>query len=187
MGSQQIQIAHDETDTRQLISWLSTQAPLRCLPATARKMTSSPAALDTVLDGDRMAIFLAEDEEHVLAASRLSPDDSTLMVVTNPDNHGWIFQWTRTRVDQDGVYVPTGVGGSRIYYSEPGSKSSAKIRRLVVALIRKIRKTSPWTSDERHPVYVGESLGTKVRSGSARLVHPNGAELVLVPNATFSR
>jgi hypothetical protein len=183
MKSRQIQIAHDKADERDLINWLQAKADLRSLPATTRETELRPGALADC-NVARQVVFLARDERRVVEAARPSPEGLDMLVVAHSSVRGWYFEWNRTRVDASSVYAPMGVGGSRIYFPGPldGVRSSDELRKLIVALIGWIRKSSPLISTDRYPIYVGRSLSERVIRREARLVTPKGEVIELVPN-----
>lgn len=183
LSSRQIQIAHDKTDEKGLIAWLEAKADLRALPATSRNGDLRPTKL-LGCEVARQVVFLAQDERRVVEAARPSREDPDLVVVASSAGCGWYFEWSRTRSDASSNYSPMGVEGSRVYFPKPydGAASSKELRRVFDALIRWIRTTSPSISTDRYPIYVGRSLSERVARGEARVVTPNGKDIVLVPN-----
>ena len=183
MKSLQIQIAHDKADEQDLIIWLQARANLRSLPATTHESELHPAALADC-EALRQVVFLAQDERRLTEAASPSPEDRNLLVVANSNVRGLYFEWSRTRVDNSVVYSPMGVHGSRVYFPSPldNVPISAELRKLVVALIRWLRTSSPLISIDRYPIYVGKSLSERVQRGKARLLTPKGEAIRLVRN-----
>lgn len=183
MGSQ-VGIAHDDVDERAMIGWLATQGELRCWPAAIVGEIPPPLRLEDA-SGRRMVVFLQRDADAVLAGVYRplgDPDDAN---IATPENHGISFEWSRGCRSPRGDYVLGGAEGGRIWYQKEPSPRAEELRRLVARLLRWLHRTSPWISDERYPRYVGASLGERVSSGSARLIHPKGGEVPLVPNPRF--
>lgn len=187
MASRQIQIAQDDFDQAELVAWLSFQADLRCLPAVAEwDAEIVPRNLSECRERRSVVFFSQFADLVVEGASRPDPDSSRT-VFASPDNDGLVFEWKKTAVQNGNAYMPTARGGSRLYFRAPPvpTPASDALTQLVSSLFRWVRRSHPWVSEARHPVFIGASLGSRVRSGAASLIHPNGKPIALLPNPKY--
>lgn len=184
MASRQLQIAHDSQDEATMSEWLTERAPLLCLPANADVDAACVPRPLVEYDDKRLVVFLADRAELILEGGHISEKPHGTVVYSCSDNDGIMFEWERTTVVAGCTYVPTGGVGSRLYIRDADvpTPASDAFRKLVNSLFRWVRKSHPWVTEGRHPVFVGKSLGARVRSGQARLTHPNSKPLTLVPN-----
>lgn len=75
---------------------------------------------------------------------------------------------------------------ARFYFIKSDSAPLNKeLSRIVRSLFAYVKKTSPLRSTNRYPRFVGESLASKLRQGTAELLYPNGSQIDLVPNEVY--
>jgi len=187
MASRQLGIAHDDSDDASMVAWLEKQGEFRCLPAIAESVSVTEPQRITQCAERRLIVFFREHSDIVVEGGHLTEKNPRRIVYASSDNDGLIFEWEKTAQCDRKIYTSGGGQGGRIYSCDPDVPNPAteKLRRFVLSLCRWIRRTHPWVSQDRYPIFVGSSLGARVQSGKATLVYPSGKRIQLTPNQNY--
>jgi hypothetical protein len=145
-----------------------------------------PAPLPVEAASSRsLVVFPAENAEVVSKGVAEMPLFDGKVVTASKAARGYYFEWEATPEPQPGLYVVGGAAGGRVYYrpAESPDKRTRAVEALVEGLIKHLKARSPFVVGDRVLWYVGPHLADRIKKGEARLVHPNGAGVVLEPAA----
>lgn len=175
--SLQIEIVQSEKDERDLVDFLLKIEPLCAVPRSFPTSGFDPKPLGEEV-ARRQTIFRAADIE--LVRRLIQPVDGRQGYSLVISSHGVTIEWTRSERSARGGYVS---GRFFFKYESPEcQETTAALNRVMTALVRYVRKTSPKKSNERYPFYVGPHLAAMVDRKKARVVWPSGEIVDLVAN-----
>jgi hypothetical protein len=181
--AQQIQIAFDNKDEMEIVSWLSNQLQMFCTSYLFDTPRFCPKELDVRLETSlerRLLVFPAAAvpvlSEHVIYSNVFGQ-----YLIDPAFSHGSAFEWGRTQESKPGVFVFD--GGSRFFFfKDELSPLNAQLTGIVRKLFNHVKKISPLRSQGRYPGYVGASLARRIQKEEAQLIRANGVRIELVPN-----
>jgi hypothetical protein len=162
-----------------MIDYLLERDSLLALPRLFESGKFEPLPLGQQVTAEQI-LFRQPDVELVRASVRpVVRDEGHSLVLPSL---GLTIEWTRTsRVGANG-YEP-----GRLYFvydSPASSEITRSLNRLMTAVVRYIRTSSPKRSVQRYPFYVGPDLSELVDHGEAKVMFANGNEIALEANTT---
>lgn len=178
MGAQ-IAIVQSRDDERALILHLQSQYQLLALPRILDRREVAPVALGD-LDANEQILFRSQDAPMFQQSIQEIEGKPDQYQVNRNRLLGRFLEWDRT----EWVGEREAQAG-RFYFDRPsGSNDDAShaLESTYRAIRSWIQKNSPLRSEGRHPMFVGAHLAKMVQEERARVVYPNGDEVVLVPN-----
>ena len=171
----QIQVAQSLEDEEDLNRWLLDKYDLMCLPRRCDTDDVRPVPLGDCNSVKQVLFgrdFQEIVEKHVCLvgdAKHLQPNEGYHVRPTT----GLCIEWNRSCRD----LAAASYGNGRYYLGTVDpihGESYVFLKRVLTAIIRRVKSRYPGRTHERYPTHIGPDLVARIRRGDAELLYGNG-------------